>query len=61
MGKIRGTHTSPGVYTRPWTDRRKKSTKEDRKGTLDKNNGSGGGGRGDRPWVFSDYFVIVFS
>lgn len=28
MGKIRGTHTSPGVYTRPWTDRRKKVLKK---------------------------------
>lgn len=57
MGKIRGIHTSPGVYTRPWTDTRKNSTSNNRKGTLDK----GGGGKGGGPWVFSDYFIIVFS
>lgn len=63
MGKIRGTHTSPGVYTRPWTDGRKNSTSNNRKGTLGGDNGGsgGGGGKGGRPWVFSDYFVIVFS
>ena len=62
MGKIRGTHSSPGIYTKPWTDGRKTSTKDNRKATLNGNSGSGGGGgKGSRPWVFSDYFVIVFS
>jgi hypothetical protein len=61
MGKIRGTHSSPGVYTRPWAGGRKNSTRDNRKGTLDKNSGSDGGGKGGGPWVFSDYFVIVFS
>lgn len=58
MGKIRGFHTSPGIYTRPWSDGFKKSTKGNRKG-LKQIPASGGGA--DKPWVFSDYFPIVFS
>jgi hypothetical protein len=62
MGKIRGTHNSPGIYTRTVTSAGKGNPKDNRKAYLG-NNGetAGGGGKGSRPWVFSDYFVIVFS
>ena len=62
MGKIRGIHSSPGIYTKPWFDGNRVNTKNNRKGTrTPSGNIGGGGGKGNRPWVFSDYFVIVFS
>jgi len=67
MGKIRGLHSSPGIYTRPWFDGNGVNTRNNRKGTrLPGGNISGGGGVGPTPpkpkhWVFSDKLPIVFS
>ena len=61
MGKIRGTHVSPGIYTKPWPDGTKVDTRNNRKGTRGDSGSGGGGGDHSGPWVFSDYFYIVFS
>ena len=68
MGKIRGIHSSPGVYTRPWFDGNGVNTRDNRKGTrLPGGNISGGGvGPGPTPpkpkyWRFGDKLPIVFS
>jgi hypothetical protein len=46
MGKIRGLHTSPGIYTKPWFDGKKTDTRNNRKGTLPKKGLPGGGSGG---------------
>jgi hypothetical protein len=61
MGKIRGTHSSPGVYTRPWFDGRKIDTRKNRKSTLKiENRKSGSKPKGD-VWLFGDPICVVFS
>lgn len=62
MGVIRGTHTSPGVYTK-YTEISRNGDKI-ASGKLSSQSGSGGGvGKfpQDRYWVFGDVFPIVFS
>lgn len=65
MGKVRGIHSSPGVYARPWFDGNSVNTRDNRKGTrLPGGNISGGGvGPGPKPkyWRFGDKFPIIFS
>ena len=68
MGKIRGTHSSPGVYTRSWFDGNRVNTANNRKGTRLPGGNAGGGGVGPGPippkpknWVFGMALPITFS
>ncbi len=60
MGFIRGTHSSPGIYTK-YTDVDKNGNKIFKKSSLQSNSGGVGKSPSDRYWVFGDTFPIIFS
>lgn len=61
MGFIRGTHSSPGIYTK-YTDVDKNGNKiVFKKSSLQSNSGGRGESSSDRYWVFGDMFPIIFS
>ena len=64
MAKIRGTHSSPGIYI-AYTGVKYPNSKKERSVTalVSKESAAGGGGGPVNPvlWVFGDKFPIVFS
>ena len=66
VGKIRGLHSSPGIYIKyTGVPYKKEETRQEvtTPQTLKSTSSSGGGGISPKPvfWVFGDTFPVIFS